>query len=102
MTTDPELERIRQRFEAERAAIASLADLERVRNLFLNRTDGLANAAVKLIATKAADEKRAFGAAANALKKEIETYLDERQTTLRASAPVAGAVDVTLPGRVPI
>lgn len=101
MTTDPELEQIRRRFDADKAAIASLADLERVRNLFLNRTDGLANAAVKLIATKPADQKRAFGAAANALKKEIETYLDERQAALRATAPVAGAVDVTLPGRVP-
>jgi phenylalanyl-tRNA synthetase alpha chain len=97
-----QLNDIRQRFEAEKASIASLADLERVKNLFLNRTDGLANAAVKLIATQPAEEKRAFGAAANALKKEIETFLADRQAELQAHAPIAGAVDVTLPGRTPL
>src|SRR5579863_4884151 len=101
MTPDPELERIRQRFDAAKASIATLADLEAVRNLFLNRTDGLANAAVKLIASRPADERRAFGAAANALKNEIETFIAARHAELSATGPVAGAVDVTLPGRLP-
>ena len=101
MTPDPELERIRQRFDEAQASVATLADLETVRNLFLNRTDGLANAAVKLIALRPADERRAFGAAANALKRDIEATLAAREAELRANAPVAGAVDVTLPGRVP-
>src|SRR5215467_14173684 len=101
MTEDPELARIRLRFDEAKTSIETLSDLEAVRNLFLNRTDGLANAAVKLIASRPADEKRAFGAAANSLKREIETWIAERHTTLQATAPVAGAVDVTLPGRRP-
>ena len=101
MTPDPELERIRQRFDAAKASIATRADLEAVKNLFLNRTDGLANAAVKLIASRPADERRAFGAAANALKNEIETFIAARHAELSATGPVAGAVDVTLPGRLP-
>jgi phenylalanyl-tRNA synthetase alpha chain len=102
MTPDPELERIRQQFDAAKAAIRTLADLDAVRNLFLNRTDGLANAAVKLIASRPADERRTFGAAANALKREIETDLAARQAVLQSSAPVAGTIDVTLPGRLPV
>jgi len=101
MTPDPELERIRQRFDEAHASIATLVDLETVRNLFLNRTDGLANAAVKGIAARPVDERRVFGAAANALKRDIEATLAARETALRAHAPVAGVVDVTLPGRVP-
>src|SRR5215467_9910598 len=101
MTEDPELARIRLRFDEAKTSIETLSDLEAVRNLFLNRTDGLANAAVKLIASRPADEKRAFGAAANSLKREIETWIAERHTALQATAPVAGAVDVTLPGRRP-
>src|SRR4030095_1545813 len=38
----------------------------------------------------------------NALKKHIEQALDAREVELRANAPIAGAVDVTLPGRLPI
>jgi phenylalanyl-tRNA synthetase alpha chain len=101
MTEDPELARIRQRFDEAKISIETLSDLEAVRNLFLNRTDGLANAAVKLIASRPADQKRAFGAAANGLKREIETWIAERHAALQANAPVAGAVDVTLPGRIP-
>ena len=52
-----------------------------------------------------ADERPAFGQAANALKQELTTAFEERQqavaqTTLAAEMAAEG-VDVTLPGRRP-
>ena len=98
----PELEQIRDRFQRAVADVTSLDALRAVRNRFLNRTDGEATLAVKMIASRPADEKRAFGAAANALKKEIEDALAAREAALAAAAPATGAVDITLPGRVPL
>lgn len=98
----PELEAIRGRFRQALAAAATLPALRAVRNRFLSRADGEASAAVRLIASRPVDERRTFGAAANALKQEIAGALDEREAALTAQAPAEGAVDVTLAGRTPI
>src|SRR6185503_2796642 len=45
--------------------------------------------------------RRQYGADANALKKRIEEAIAAREADLKANAPVAGAVDSTLPGRRP-
>jgi phenylalanyl-tRNA synthetase alpha chain len=49
-----------------------------------------------------ADEKRARGQQANELKKSVEAALAEHDAALAATRRPAGAVDVTLPGRVPV
>jgi phenylalanyl-tRNA synthetase alpha chain len=97
----PELDQIRERFRQAFDAAATLAEVRAVRHRFLSRADGEATAAVKLIAGRPVEERRTFGAAANALKQEIAAALDQREAALLAEAPVEGALDVTLAGRVP-
>ncbi len=48
------------------------------------------------------EEKRARGQQANELKKSVEAALAEREAALAAARRPAGAVDVTLPGRLPV
>ena len=101
MSLPSDLADLRDRFEAALRAASTPAALKAVRNRFLNRTDGEATAAVKRIAAQPPDARRTYGAAANALKQEIEAAIDARETELLAAAPPEGAVDVSLPGRVP-
>ncbi len=97
----PEIDAIRRRFDEARQAVRTPADLQAIRDRFLGRARGELNAALKLIGSQAPDARAAFGAAANALKREIEASLGELETTLRAAAPPPGAVDVTLAARLP-
>jgi phenylalanyl-tRNA synthetase alpha chain len=99
--SDPDLQRIADRFEQAVAAVTTLPQLVAVRNQFLSRAEGEASAAVKLIATRPPEARRTFGAEANALKREIDARLAALEAALRASGPVEGAFDVTLPGLVP-
>ncbi len=99
--SDPEIQRIRDRFDEAMAAVRSLEELTAVRHRFLNRTDGEATTAVKAIASRPPEARRTFGAEANALKREIEAGLGAREAVLRAGAPVAGAIDLTLAPRTP-
>jgi len=92
---------LRAAFAAALAACKTPNDVKQVRDQFLSRKHGSVTALVKGIASAAPDERRTLGAAANALKQEIEQALDAREIELAASAPIAGAVDITLPGRVP-
>ena len=102
MTLDPEIARIRERFDLQIERVTSLDELVAVRNQFLNRTDGEATLAVKMIASRPVEARRTFGADANALKRSIEERLAAVEAELRSRAPVVDAVDVTLPGRVPV
>jgi phenylalanyl-tRNA synthetase alpha chain len=92
---------LRAAFAAALAACKTPNDVKQVRDQFLSRKHGSVTALVKGIASATPDERRTLGAAANVLKQEIEQALDAREQELAASAPVAGAVDITLPGRVP-
>jgi phenylalanyl-tRNA synthetase alpha chain len=98
----PELDQIRERFRQALDAATTTAALRAVRNRFLSRAEGEARVAVRAIASRPVDERRTFGAAANALKQEIAAALDAREVELRARAAPEGAVDVTLAGRVPL
>jgi phenylalanyl-tRNA synthetase alpha chain len=95
------IDQLRLDFHAALAVARSAADLQAVRDRFLGRKQGLITALVKSVAARPPDERRTFGADANALKQEIEQALAAREVEARAAAPVADAVDVTLPGRVP-
>ena len=97
----PEIDAIRRRFVEARATIRTPADLQAAHDRFLGRARGEVTAALKLIGAQPPNARAAFGAAANALKREIETALGELEPTLRAAAPPPGAVDVTLAARVP-
>jgi phenylalanyl-tRNA synthetase alpha chain len=97
----PEIDAIRRRFVEARATIRTPADLQAAHDRFLGRARGEVTAALKLIGAQPPTARAAFGAAANALKREIETALRELEPMLRAAAPPTGAVDVTLAARVP-
>jgi phenylalanyl-tRNA synthetase alpha chain len=95
------IDSLRQEFESALASATSVAALKTVRDDFLSRKQGRVTALLKAVGSAPADERRILGAAANALKQAIEAALDAREAELTASAPAVGAVDVTLPGRVP-
>jgi phenylalanyl-tRNA synthetase alpha chain len=95
------IEEVRREFVEAKAAIRTTTDLKAVRNRFLGRKQGKLNAALKLLADEPPPNRPQYGQLANALKREIEQMLDVIELELLARAPVADAVDVTLPGRVP-
>ena len=96
-----DLSAIEQRFRDALARVDTLESLTELRHRFLARADGEATLAVKAIASRPVEQRRQYGADANALKTRIEDAIAARETELKAGAPVAGAVDATLPGRTP-
>src|SRR5438067_2076804 len=101
MTTD-RIDEVAREARAGLAAAADEAALEAWRTSTLGRS-GSVTAILRSLGTLEAEQRRAVGAAANALRDELEAALAARQEELRAaalaSAVTAGAVDVTLPGR---
>jgi len=96
---DASIDTLRSHFQARLAAAATERDLKAIDDEFLSRKSGSVTALMQTLKSLPAEERRAFGAAVNALKSEIEAALAERKAALEASRPPAGAVDVTLPGR---
>jgi len=96
---DASIDALRSQFQSRLAAAASARDLKAIDDEFLSRKSGSVTALMQTLKSLPAEERRAFGAAVNALKTEIETALAERKAAVEASRPPAGAVDVTLPGR---
>ena len=85
------------------SGLASRGDYERVKGRFLGREKGLVPALFAQIKDLAPSQRGAFGARANAAKREIEEAMARfavdvarRQEQARAASE---AVDVTLPGR---
>jgi len=96
---DASIDTLRSHFQARLAAAATERDVKAIDDEFLSRKSGSVTALMQTLKSLPAEERRAFGAAVNALKSEIEAALAERKAALEASRPPAGAVDVTLPGR---
>jgi phenylalanyl-tRNA synthetase alpha chain len=101
MAQPPDLSALRADFDQSLTAARAVADVKAVRDRFLGRKHGLITTLLKSVATASADERRARGAAINALKQTIEEQLTIREAALEAEAIPADAVDITLPGRVP-
>src|SRR5438128_722363 len=93
--------KLREEFAAAVSAAATDRDLQAVRDRYLARKGGAIAALMKAVAAAPAGERPALGRLANELKTEIEARLAEKRAALEMSRPPAGAVDVTLPGRVP-
>jgi len=96
------IEQLRAEFQSALASATTIAAAKAVRDEFLSRKQGRVTALLKAIGSAPADERKALGAQANALKQEIETAIDAREAELAATAAPPGAVDVTLPGRLPL
>jgi phenylalanyl-tRNA synthetase alpha chain len=87
-------------FDADLRAAASLRDAQAIRDRFLGRKNSVVASWMQLIAAASPDEKRQIGRYANELKQAIEArWTAYEQSNLQARP--AGAVDVTLPGRLP-
>ncbi|HEY8536620.1 MAG TPA: phenylalanine--tRNA ligase subunit alpha [Vicinamibacterales bacterium] len=91
---------LRAQFTDEIAAARTDRDLKAIRDRYLGRKGGAIAALMKTLASAPPEERPALGQAINALKREIEEALDARAAALAATARPAGAVDVTLPGRL--
>ncbi|HVZ20158.1 MAG TPA: phenylalanine--tRNA ligase subunit alpha [Vicinamibacterales bacterium] len=99
MPDHPSIDELRAAFRARLASASTDQALKAVHDEFLSRKSGSVTGLMKTLGAMAPDDRKAFGAAVNALKSEIEAAVDEARTQLAASRPPAGAVDVTLPGR---
>src|SRR5436190_5934673 len=87
-------------FERELAAAKSAREAQPIRDRYLGRKNSVVASWMQMIGGAPPDQKREIGRFANELKQAIEERWTAYQTTAVGAAP-AGAVDVTLPGRVP-
>src|SRR5438093_457688 len=99
--TPTTITRLRVEFDTALAAASSDRDLQAVRDRYLARKGGVIAALMKAVAAAPPDQRPALGKLTNDLKTDIEARVAEKRAALDASRPPAGAVDVTLPGRVP-
>ncbi len=79
------------------------AGLDQWRAEWLGRQDGRVTLLLRSVRDQPPDERAAFGAAANALKNDLEDALNQRREALKKkqleTLATSGAIDVTLPGR---
>jgi phenylalanyl-tRNA synthetase alpha chain len=95
------LDSLRQQFEQDLAHATTEPDLRAIRDRFLSRKGGLVSALLKTLGSAPADERPRLGQLANALKADIETALATRLEAAAEGRAPEGAVDVSLPGRLP-
>jgi phenylalanyl-tRNA synthetase alpha chain len=103
MTIDPSIgpARARALFDEELVAVTTTSGLQALRNRWLARSGSWVAAFMERLAQATPDEKKALGRGANELKRHVEAQIGERETALAASRRPEGAVDITLPGRMP-
>ena len=101
--TDParDIDALRAQFVSDLAGATGEPALRAVRDRYLARKGGLVSGLLRGLGVAPADERPRLGQLVNALKAEIEAAIDERLATVSAARPPRGAVDVTLPGRLP-
>lgn len=87
-------------FEAELAGARSARDAQAIRDRYLGRKNSVVASWMQLIAGAPAGEKKTIGRFANELKQAIEERWTRYVETAAVRERPAGAVDVTLPGRV--
>jgi len=97
------LERARQEFLAALAEAGSdPARVEAVRVRFAGRRSGMLRDLEEALKSLPREEKPAYGKALNDLKKLIEESLTAAQRVVEDAGKRREAVDVTLPGRIPV
>jgi phenylalanyl-tRNA synthetase alpha chain len=99
--SDSQIEDLRRQFDRDLTSASSESDLRAVRDRYLSRKGGLVSSLLKSLGTAPADERPRLGRLANELREDIEVRLTARQAAVAESRPPRGAVDVTLPGRLP-
>ena len=94
-----EIERLRAEFEAALAEACTDQAIRAVRDRYLGRKGGVVATLMKAVAGASPADRPLLGRLANQLKVEIEARLDEKRAAIDAHRPVAGGVDISLPGR---
>jgi phenylalanyl-tRNA synthetase alpha chain len=89
-------------FESDLVQAKSPRDALAVRDRYLGRKNSVVASWMQLIASAPAAEKKNIGRYANELKQAIETRWAQHQETAKFADVPAGAIDVTLPGRMPL
>jgi len=89
-------------FERELAAAPSPRDAQSIRDKYLGRKNSVVAGWMQLIGSAPVEQKKSIGRHANDLKQAIETRWAVYQEQAESTRRPAGAVDVTLPGRVPV
>jgi phenylalanyl-tRNA synthetase alpha chain len=87
-------------FEADLAATKSAREAQNVRDKYLGRRNSVVASWMQLIGAAAPEEKKTIGRFANELKQAIEARWSAYEERASSIVRPAGAVDVTLPGRV--
>jgi phenylalanyl-tRNA synthetase alpha chain len=100
--SDSQIDALRAEFERDLARAATLSALRTVRDRYLARKGGLVSGLLKALGSAPPAERPRLGKLANDLKQQIELQLDARIAAAEAARPPVGAVDVTLPGRLPV
>ena len=88
--------------KTELAQAKSPRDAQAVRDRFLGRKNSVVASWMQMIGGAPADQKREIGRFANELKQAVEARWTGTRPPPRATARPANAIDVTLPGRVPL
>jgi len=79
-------DQLRSEFQAALAAASTVASVKAIRDEYLSRKQGKITALLKAVGTASPDERRVLGAQANALKQEIESALDARESAFELHA----------------
>jgi phenylalanyl-tRNA synthetase alpha chain len=92
---------LREQFAADLAQAVGEPALRAVRDRYLARTGGLVSSLLRALGRTPAEDRPRLGQLVNALKHDIESAIESAIAAAAERRPVKGAVDVTLPGRVP-
>ena len=95
-------ERALRLFQEELAGVRTDADLQALRSRWVGRKASWVAAFMDLVGRATPDQKRVIGRQANELKQIADAAITEREAVLAALRRPTGAVDVTLPGRIPL
>jgi phenylalanyl-tRNA synthetase alpha chain len=90
-----------EQFEGELRAAHSTRDAQAIRDRYLGRKNSIVASWMQSIGGAPPDQKKHIGRYANDLKQAVEARWAQYVEQAQADARPAGAVDVTLPGRVP-
>jgi len=97
------LKKIGAEAKAAIAGAVDLAELEKVDVAYLGRKEGKLNDVLKALKNMSAEDKKAIGPTANALKAELVELLNQKKLEFERAAITqaveAEKVDTTLPGR---
>jgi phenylalanyl-tRNA synthetase alpha chain len=89
-------------FESELARVQSVRDAQLLRDRFLGRRNSIVASWMQRIAKVPPDQKKVIGRYANDLKQAVEARWAQYVEAARSDTAPKDAIDVTLPGRMPL